>query len=145
MVVAEKLREQSEAIRSEGLKWIDVAPDFAYGHTYGLRQLRGDQPPLTDEEQATRDALQAEMHGLEETYAEADELPDEVDQRLGEIETALAAFDDRPQLFDPEEVASADAFVSGSDARRVGKESVSTCRSRWWPSHEKNNNKTEKS
>src|SRR3546814_10991278 len=57
MLVAEKLREQSEAIRAEGWKWIDVAPDFAYGHTYGLRQLRGDQPPPTDEEQAQRDAL----------------------------------------------------------------------------------------
>ena len=91
MLVAEKLREQSEAIRAEGWKWIDVAPDFAYGHTYGLRQLRGEQIPLTDDEQATRDALQAEMDGLEETYAEAEELPDEVDQRLGEIETALAA------------------------------------------------------
>src|SRR3546814_3991186 len=104
---------------AEGWKWIDVAPDFAYGHTYGLRQLRGDQPPLTDEEQATRDALQAEMHGLEETYAEADELPDEVDQRLGEIETALAAFDDRPQLFDPEEVARAGAFVRDRTSTRL--------------------------
>ena len=121
MQVAEKLREQSEAISAEGWKWIDVAPDFAYGHTYGLRQLRGEQIPLTDDEQATRDALQAEMNGLEETYAEAEELPDEVDQRLGEIETALAAFDDRPQVFDPEEVARAGAFVSidGSGALRI--------------------------
>ncbi len=121
MLVAEKLREQSEVIRAEGWKWIDVAPDFAYGHTYGLRQLRGEQIPLTDDEQATRDALQAEMDGLEETYAEAEELPDEVDQRLGEIETALAAFDDRPQSFDPEEVARAGAFVSidGSGILRI--------------------------
>jgi ParB family chromosome partitioning protein len=121
MQVAEKLREQSEAIRAEGWKWIDVAPDFAYGHTYGLRQLRGEQIPLTDDEQSTRHALQAEMDGLEETYAEAEELPDEVDQRLGEIETALAAFDDRPQVFDPEEVARAGAFVSidGSGAPRI--------------------------
>lgn len=120
-LVAEKLREQSEAIRAEGWRWIDVAPNFAYGHTYGLRQLRGEQIPLTDEEQATRDALQAEMDGLEETYAEADELPDEVDQRLGEIETALAAFDDRPQAFDPDEVARAGVFVSidGSGVLRV--------------------------
>ena len=121
MLVAGQLREQSEAIRAEGWKWIDVAPDFAYGHTYGLRQLRGEQLPLTDDEQATRHALQAEMDGLEETYAEADELPDEVDERLGEIETALAAFDDRPQVFDPEEVARAGAFVSidGSGALRI--------------------------
>src|SRR3546814_9501457 len=61
------------------------------------------------------------MDGLEETYAEAEELPDEVDRRLGEIETALAAFDDRPQAFDPEEVARAGAFVSidGSGVLRI--------------------------
>ncbi len=121
MLVAEKLREQSEAIRAEGWKWIEIAPDFAYGHTYGLRQLRGEQVPLTDDKQATRDALQAEMDGLEETYAETEELPHQVDRRLGEIETALAAFDDRPQAFDPEEVARAGAFVSidGSGALRI--------------------------
>ena len=35
--------DRAEAIRAEGWKWIEVAPDFAYGHTYGLRQLRGEQ------------------------------------------------------------------------------------------------------
>src|SRR3546814_788110 len=66
------------------------------------------------------------MDGLEETYAEAEELPDEVDRRLGEIETALAAFDDRPQAFDPEEVARAGAFVSidGSGVLRIERGSV---------------------
>ena len=52
------------------------------------------------------------MDRLEATYAEADELPEEVDQRLGEIETALAAFDDRPVVFDPDEIGRAGAFVS---------------------------------
>ncbi len=42
----------------------------------------------------------------------ADELPDEVDARLGEIETALAAFDDRPVSYDPAEIARAGVFVS---------------------------------
>ena len=111
-LVADQLRDRAEAIRAEGWKWIEVAPDFAYGHTYGLRQLRGEPMPLTAEEQATRDALQAEMDGLEQTYAEADELPEEVDQRLGEIETALAAFDDRPVVFDPQDISRAGAFVS---------------------------------
>ena len=100
-LVSEQLHDRAEAIRAEGWKWIEVAPDFAYGHTYGLRQLRGEQVPLTEEEQAARDALQAEMDRLEETYAESDEVPEEVDLRLGEIETALAAFDDRPVAFDP--------------------------------------------
>jgi ParB family chromosome partitioning protein len=59
-LVAEQLHDRAEEIRAEGWKWIEVAPDFAYGHTYGLRQLRGQQVPLTEEEQAARDALQAE-------------------------------------------------------------------------------------
>ncbi|MER9301072.1 ParB/RepB/Spo0J family partition protein [Mesorhizobium sp. M0621] len=111
-LVAEKLRLQSEAISAEGWKWIDVAPDFPYGHTYGLRRLRGEQPALTDSEQAARDALQAEMDGLEQTYADADDLPEEVDERLGEIETAISALADRPEVFDPEEIGRAGAFVS---------------------------------
>lgn len=70
---------------------------------------------------ATRDALQAEHDQLEEGHAADDELPDDVDQRLGEIETALAAFDTRPVTFAPAEVARAGAFVSidGSGNLRV--------------------------
>ena len=33
-------------------------------------------------------------------------------QRLGEIETALAAFEDRPVSYDPAEIARAGVFVS---------------------------------
>ncbi|QND60456.1 ParB/RepB/Spo0J family partition protein [Mesorhizobium huakuii] len=112
MLVAERLREQSDEISAEGWKWIEVAPDFPYGHTYGLRQLRGEQPALTDEQQATRDALQTELNGLQETYAEAEDLPGEVDERLGEIEAAITALDDRPLVFDPEEIGRAGAFIS---------------------------------
>ncbi len=121
MLVAEKLREQSEAISAEGWKWVEVAPDFPYGHTYGLRHLRGEQPALTSDEQGSRDALQAELDGLEEIYAHAEELPDEVDERLGEIETAINALDDRPIIFDSEEIGRAGAFVSidGSGNLRV--------------------------
>jgi len=120
-LVSGQLHDRAEAIRAEGWKWIEVAPDFAYGHTYGLRQLRGEQVPLTEEEQAARNALQAEMDRLEESYVEADEVPEEADQRLSEIETALAAFDDRPVAYEPEEVGRAGAFVSidGSGGLRV--------------------------
>jgi ParB family chromosome partitioning protein len=112
MMVAEKLREARDTIAAEGWKWVEVAPDFAYGHAFGLRQLRGDIVEMTSEEQATRDALQAELDELEETYAGPDDLPDEVDQRLGEIETALEALDNRPVAFEPDEIARAGAFVS---------------------------------
>lgn len=111
-LVAEKLKAEADAVAAEGWKWVEMAPDFAYGHTYGLRQLRGETVPFTVEEEASRDALQAEYDRLSETYAEADELPDEVDARLGEIETAIEALEARPITFDPQEVARGGAFVS---------------------------------
>jgi ParB/RepB/Spo0J family partition protein len=33
-LVAEKLERESEAVRTEGWKWVEVAPEFPYGHTY---------------------------------------------------------------------------------------------------------------
>lgn len=111
-LVAEKLKAEADAVAIEGWKWVEMAPDLAYGHTYGLRQLRGETIPLTTEEEASRDALQAEYNQLSETYADADELPEEVDARLGEIETAIEAFEARPITFDPLDVARAGAFVS---------------------------------
>ena len=111
-LVAEKLKAEAETIAAEGWKWIEVAIDFPYGHTHGLRELEGVATDLTSEEQATIDALKAEYAKLEEEYDGADELPDEVDERLGEIEAALAAFDDRPVTYDPADIARAGVFVS---------------------------------
>ncbi|MFX6778573.1 DNA-binding protein, partial [Acinetobacter baumannii] len=79
-------------VAAEGWKWIAVGIEFPYGHDHGLRQLDGVPADLTDEERATREALRTEYDQLEAQYQDADELPDEVDQRLGEIETALQAF-----------------------------------------------------
>ena len=59
--------------------------------------------------------------GSKQNTPSADELPEEIDQRLGEIETALAAFEDRPVVYDPDEIARAGVFVSidGTGALRV--------------------------
>jgi ParB family chromosome partitioning protein len=111
-LVAAKLAREAEALRGEGWKWIAAAADFPFGHASGLRRLAGDTPPLSDDEQAACDALRAESDKLQETWASADELPEEVDARLGEIETALDAFDERPALYDPAAMASAGVFLS---------------------------------
>ncbi|UPK01403.1 ParB/RepB/Spo0J family partition protein [Bradyrhizobium sp. 170] len=110
-LVTEKLKVEAETIAKEGWKWISVAVDFPYGHTRGLRAIEGKPVDLSPEEQATIDALNAEQAKLESEYQDADELPDEVDQRLGEIESALTAFEDRPVLYDPAEIARAGAFI----------------------------------
>lgn len=112
-LLMEKLQAEAQGIVDEGWKWINVAADFPYGHSTGLRRLRALGPVLTPEEQATYDALQTEYGALEEQYADSpDDLPDEVDARLGEIETALDTFHNRAPQFEPVEVARAGAFVS---------------------------------
>ena len=111
-LVTEKLAMEAEKIAAEGWKWIEVAVDFRYGHARHLRRLDGVEVELTPDEQATFDALTAEQAKLESEYESADELPDEVDARLGEIEEALAAFDSRPVRYEPAEIARAGVFVS---------------------------------
>jgi ParB family chromosome partitioning protein len=111
-LVMEKLKAEAKTLRAEGWKWIAVAVDFPYGHTAGLRRLEGKMVDLTDEERVTREALRAELDRLEAEYADADELPDDVDQRLDEIDTALIAFEERPVIYDPANIARAGALVS---------------------------------
>jgi ParB family chromosome partitioning protein len=111
-LVTEKLKAAAEDVAAEGWKWISVAIDFPFGHTSGLRELDGKPAEVTIEEQATVDALNAEHDKLELEYQEADELPEDVDQRLSEIEAALMAFEERPVIYDPIDIARGGAFVS---------------------------------
>jgi ParB family transcriptional regulator, chromosome partitioning protein len=111
-LVADKLRTEAEIVAAEGWKWLDVAVTFPYGHDHGHRQLKGTLADLTSEEQANFDALQAEYDALQTKYEDADELPNEVDARLGELEEALEAFANRPDVFKPGEILHAGTFVS---------------------------------
>jgi len=111
-LATEKLTTEAEKIAGEGWKWIEVAVDFRYGHAHHLRRLAGVDVELTPEEQAMFDELTAEHTKLEGEYEGADELPDEVDTRLGEIEEALAAFESRPVRYEPAQIARAGVFVS---------------------------------
>lgn len=111
-LVAEKLKTVADEIAAEGWKWVEAAVSIPYGVTHGLRQLSGTPLDISEEEQATRDALQAEYNRLSDEYEGAEELPDEVDQRLSEIEAAMEAFDNRPFRYEPAEIAIAGVFVS---------------------------------
>ena len=111
-LVAEKLRDEADKVAAEGWKWVDASLSIPYGVTHGMREIVGTPIDMTDDEQAARTALQAELDRLTEEYENADELPDAVDQRLGEVEAALEALDNRPMCYDPAEIATAGAFVT---------------------------------
>lgn len=114
-LTADKLKAAAETIAAEGWRWVEVAVDRPYGYAHGLRTLEGTPVAPTAAEAAEIEVLNAEYARLETEYEGADELPEAVDARLGEIETALARFEDRPMMFEPGEVAIAGVFV-GIDA-----------------------------
>ncbi len=112
-LVAEKLATEAEAIVAEGWKWIEAALDLPYGVAHGMRRIYADDPDLTDEEREAYDALRIEFAAIEEQFSDSpDDLPDEIDRRLGEIEAALEAYQSRPVAFDPAEVARAGVYVT---------------------------------
>ncbi|WP_044547305.1 ParB/RepB/Spo0J family partition protein [Mesorhizobium japonicum] len=111
-LVKDKLQMMADEIANEGWKWIEVAVSFPYGAADGLRELEGAPVDLSSEEKATLHALRDELRSLQAEYEEADELPDEVDQRFGELESAIKTLEARPVRFDLAEIARAGVFVS---------------------------------
>ncbi|MBW9081285.1 ParB/RepB/Spo0J family partition protein [Rhizobium pusense] len=112
-LVMEKLKADAEAIRvSEGWKWVEAAFDFPYGHTSGLRRFYGEQAEMTEADLAHYDATRAEYDKLDAEYSEADEYSEATEQKLEELGAELDRLNDRPYVFDPEEVARGGLFVS---------------------------------
>ncbi|MEM9765162.1 MAG: DNA-binding protein, partial [Pseudomonadota bacterium] len=111
-IVADKLTAEGEAVRAEGWRWVQVETEFPHGHTYGMRRIVGEAEPISEADQSRLDELRHEHAELEAEYAEADELPDEIDNRLGKLEAAIEAIEQRPQRFAAEDVSIAGAFVS---------------------------------
>ena len=108
----EKLNAAVEEIRAEGWKWSEVAIDFPYGHSNGLRRLPANYAPVSEEQQARYDAALAEYSRLSDENEGADELSEEVDQKMAELEKEIAAGDERPASYDPADIARAGVFVS---------------------------------
>src|SRR3954451_24621966 len=112
-LVDEKLQAAAVEVMAEGWRWTEKARDFPYRHTYGLPRVFPTIEPLSGEDQARLDALREELKQIELAHAETGkDLPEEVDQRLSELETAIEALEHRPGAFAPEDVARAGAYVS---------------------------------
>jgi ParB family chromosome partitioning protein len=111
-LVTEKLQSEAAALADEGWKWIEVATDLPYGYSHGLRRLVGDPAPMTDEESAAHASLLAEYRALEEECSGQDEYPEEIDARLGQLEMAMEALEQRPLIYNPAEIARAGVFVT---------------------------------
>ncbi|WP_367160598.1 ParB/RepB/Spo0J family partition protein [Kozakia baliensis] len=111
-LVMEKLSSAAEDIRAEGWKWVETALSFPWGHTRDFVEIEGTPIALSEEEAGRLTALHSEQETIEAEYAQADELPEDIDTRLGEIERAIEALEERPVSFEPADMARAGVFVS---------------------------------
>jgi ParB family transcriptional regulator, chromosome partitioning protein len=117
-LATEHLAREAGTVGAEGWRWVEVAPDFAYGHAAGLRRLHGRAVPLTDEERATEATLSEELDRIHLEHEGWDDLPEAAAARSDQIEAALDGLRSRPVVYDPAEVARGGAFVSiGPDGR----------------------------
>ncbi|MGQ3048657.1 MAG: ParB/RepB/Spo0J family partition protein [Niveispirillum sp.] len=110
-LVAEKLAKAAEGVMAEGWKWVEVNVDFLYGHTVGQRRLKAEIVPRTEAEEARYADLSAEYERLAEEHDTGEDIPEEVDQRLTALAAEIAQLEERPERFDPDEMARAGCYV----------------------------------
>lgn len=111
-LVDARLTAEGERIAAEGWKWVATAIDLPWEATQGTRPLEREEVAMSDVEQKRLDALEAEGEALNAEWAEERDVPAEVMARLDAIDVEIGALVDRPEIFDPAEVAIAGAFVS---------------------------------
>lgn len=110
LLVTAKLGREADAVRAaEGWKWTEAHLDFPHAH--GMRRTYPHPVELSAEDKSALEAAQTEFDRLTEQHQTADELPDDVDARFGELETEVERLEAKRQAYDPDDVARGGAFV----------------------------------
>jgi ParB family transcriptional regulator, chromosome partitioning protein len=107
-------KEQLEGIaaalvETEGWKWAQAYLD--YPHSHGLRRTYPDTVDLSPEDTAAYEAAQAALKSLSEQYESAEELPNDVDGRFGELEAEIERLDAKRLVYNSEVIARSGVFV----------------------------------
>jgi ParB family transcriptional regulator, chromosome partitioning protein len=113
-LVREKLQAFAQQVLAEGWRWVTVEPEFDYQLTAGMRRIRPVINELTDEQQATVEALEAEYDTLFDqgsALQDGDEPTGEIAERLQAIEAEIVAITGG-ERYRPEDMALAGAIVS---------------------------------
>lgn len=119
----EKLSKAADDFRAEGWKWSEFACEFPYDHTNGMRRLPSTAPQISNDEKERYDAALEEYDALSDEHTGSEELPKDIDRRMGELEEIIDAIERRPAIFDPANMARGGLFVSidSNGALKVGR------------------------
>ncbi|MFG1425929.1 ParB/RepB/Spo0J family partition protein [Roseixanthobacter glucoisosaccharinicivorans] len=109
-LVINKLDGIAESVKAgEGWKWAGVHIDYPHGN--GLRRTYPHPVELPEEDEAAYAAAQGEYDAMTEQHDTADELPDDVDQRFGELEAEIERIDGLRHAYDADEITRGGVFV----------------------------------
>lgn len=110
LLVTAKLGREADAVRaSEGWKWTEAHLDFPHAH--GMRRTYPHPVELSEEDRADLTTAQTEFDRLTEEHQTAEELPEDVDARFGELEAEIERLEAKRQAYDPDDIARGGAFV----------------------------------
>ncbi len=112
----EKLAAAAEAIRQrEGFAEIRAVPagHIPYTETYGLRQVQGELPPLSPQEEARCEQIQNELEAIEQAAADenGEGYTEDDEARTHALEAEYEAIQSRTPILTEEQKASALAYV----------------------------------
>ncbi|WP_456684385.1 ParB/RepB/Spo0J family partition protein [Bradyrhizobium elkanii] len=110
LLVTARLGREADALRAaEGWRWTEAHLDFPHAH--GMRRVYAHPVELPAEDQAALQAVQTEFDRLTGQHQTAEELPDDVDARFGELEAEIERLEAKRQAYDPDDIARGGAFV----------------------------------
>jgi ParB family chromosome partitioning protein len=103
-LVMEELERRAFRVRGdEAWKWWEAHIDFPHAH--GLRRVYPHPVALSAEDEAAYVAAMEEYDRLSSEYEGADELPDDVDARCGELEAEIDRLEALRHAYDPDDIA----------------------------------------
>jgi ParB family chromosome partitioning protein len=106
-LVYEKLARPAKTLKDEGWKWVQVLIDFGYEQSSQYKRIYAEPVPLTADEQAKLDSLQAEYAALDDNGEESDESS----ERMSELDRQISEIEDRDGVWTPEQLGIAGAVV----------------------------------
>ncbi|HEX2842071.1 ParB/RepB/Spo0J family partition protein [Hyphomicrobium sp.] len=107
-LVSDKLASVAEGYRAKGWKWVDAAVAIPHDAKWGLERVIGEDAPLSAKEQKRLDKLNAEIEQLDAL----DELTDEQDARRDELQAEVSAIEEKQPVFAEDDMARAGVFLS---------------------------------
>jgi ParB family transcriptional regulator, chromosome partitioning protein len=110
-LAAAKLETVAATVKAEGWKWIEVMPRYDHSAVSEFRRVYPKERILSGDEQAQREALEAEYTALEVEAGGDDDEGSPLQERFARIEEELAVLLGE-NAFDPADIARAGTVVS---------------------------------